>query len=93
MTALERIAKIEREVAVRLGIPKERVRAVFYLNEYLEPIVIVQIFCQNGYATAEALASKDDEEIVGHLVHRLREDYSEAISAIQKILSGGESDA
>ncbi|MEZ8221326.1 hypothetical protein GG496_001496 [Candidatus Fervidibacteria bacterium JGI MDM2 JNZ-1-D12] len=86
MTALERIEKIEQEVANRLEIPRECARAIFYMNEDLQPTVIVQIFLPNGYATAESLVSANDEEIVEHLVRRLREDYSEAISVIQKIL-------
>lgn len=86
MTALQRIQKIEQEVAKRLAVPEECVRGVFYLNEDLQPIVIVEVFCENGYAAAEAkITADEDEQVISTIIRKLRSDYAEAISALQKL--------
>ncbi len=83
---LKRIQKIEMEVASRLRIPQEHIRAVFYLNEDLDVVVICEIFCGNGYAVVSVALSDDDEQVISRLVTQLREDYAQAISALQRIL-------
>ncbi|MEM0504134.1 MAG: hypothetical protein QXT58_05435 [Archaeoglobaceae archaeon] len=85
MTALQRIQKIEQEVAKRLEIPRERVRAIFYLNEDLQPIVIVEVFCENGYAAEAKITADEDEQVISTIIRKLRSDYAEAISALQKV--------